>query len=118
MAEKKIQWFKIADNVQAINWQSNNMLVVEVNDTKISLAQFNNQLFAFAYKCPHASGIMANGFIDAVGNAVCPLHRYKFNLTTGRNTSGEGYFLKTYLIEERADGIYVGLEEKKLFSFL
>ena len=118
MAEKKIQWFKIADNIQSINWQTNNMLVVEVNDTKISLAIFNNQLFAFAYKCPHASGIMANGFIDAVGNAVCPLHRYKFNLTTGRNTSGEGYFLKTYLIEERADGIYVGLEEKKLFSFL
>jgi nitrite reductase/ring-hydroxylating ferredoxin subunit len=118
MAEKTIQWFKIAESVQAINWQTNNMLVVEVNDTKISLAIFNNQLFAFAYKCPHASGIMANGFIDAVGNAVCPLHRYKFNLATGRNTSGEGYYLKTYWVEERVDGVYVGFEEKKFFSFL
>jgi 3-phenylpropionate/trans-cinnamate dioxygenase ferredoxin subunit len=118
MAEKTIQWFKIAESVQAINWQTNNMLVVEVNDTKVSLAIFNNQLFAFAYKCPHASGIMANGFIDAVGNAVCPLHRYKFNLTTGRNTSGEGYYLKKYLVEERVDGVYVGFEAKKFFSFL
>ena len=118
MAEKTIQWFKIAESVQAINWQSNNMLVVEVNDTKVSLAQFNQKLFAFAYKCPHASGIMANGFIDAVGNAVCPLHRYKFNLTTGRNSSGEGYYLKTYLVEERVDGVYVGFEAKKFFSFL
>ena len=34
----------------------------------------------------------------------------------GRNTSGEGYFLKAYPIETRADGIYIGLEESSFFG--
>ena len=50
--------------------------------------------------------------MDGVGNIVCPLHRYKFNLETGRNVTGEGYFLKTYPVESRPDGIYVGFKEK------
>jgi hypothetical protein len=30
-------------------------------------------------------------------------------MENGRNTSGEGYYLKTYPIEIREDGIYIGL---------
>jgi 3-phenylpropionate/trans-cinnamate dioxygenase ferredoxin subunit len=32
-------------------------------------------------------------------------------MENGRNTSGEGYFLKTYPLETREDGIYAGMEE-------
>jgi 3-phenylpropionate/trans-cinnamate dioxygenase ferredoxin subunit len=56
-------------------------------------------------------------FLDVTGNVVCPLHRYKFNVQNGRNTSGEGYYLKTYLVEERNDGVYIGFEEKVSFHF-
>lgn len=114
---KKIKWHKIAENSNEILWQSNNLCIVDIADKKITLAKFNNSIFAFAYKCPHASGIMANGFIDATGNIVCPLHRYKFSLQNGRNVSGEGYFLKTYLVEEKAEGVFVAFEEGGLFSF-
>lgn len=113
-----VKWFKIAESVDLIDWQTNNMCIVEVGGKKISLARYNNQVFAFAYKCPHAGGIMANGFLDATGNVVCPLHRYKFKLENGRNTTGEGYYLKTFKVEIRDDGLYIGLEEKGLFSFL
>lgn len=111
-----MRWFKVAESANLLPWQSNNMCVIEVNGKKVSLANFNNKVFAFAYKCPHAGGIMANGFLDALGNVVCPLHRYKFSLDKGRNITGEGYYLKTYVVEERTDGLYVGLEEKS-FSF-
>ena len=86
------------------------MAITEAGGKKITLAVFNGQVFAFAQKCPHASGVMADGFIDALGNVVCPLHRYKFSMANGRNTSGEGYYLKTYPVETRDDGIYVGIE--------
>lgn len=111
MSPKKINWFKIADTTQAIEWQSNNMAVVEAGSKKITLIKLGNELAACAVKCPHAGGTMADGFIDAVGNIVCPLHRYKFSLRNGRNVSGEGYYLKVYAIEEREAGIFVGLEE-------
>ena len=50
---------------------------------------------------------MAQGHLDAVGNVVCPLHRYKFDLKTGRNTSGEGFFLKRWVVEVNDEGVFV-----------
>lgn len=89
-----------------IVWQANNMCVVEANGKKITLGKHNHQLVAFAHKCPHAGGIMADGFFDAMGNVVCPLHRYRFSTKTGRNSTGEE-FLKTYKIEVNQDGVFV-----------
>ena len=68
---------KIFESIKEIHWQSNNMTVVEADGKKITIALFKDQFYAFAYKCPHAGGVMAEGFIDSLGNAVCPLHRYK-----------------------------------------
>ena len=109
---KKYQWFKIADSENELPFPENNLLIVEVNNKKITLAKHNDQIFACAYKCPHASGILAEGYVDVTGNIVCPVHRYKFNLLNGRNISGEGYYLKTYLIEKSKEGIFKVFEEK------
>jgi 3-phenylpropionate/trans-cinnamate dioxygenase ferredoxin subunit len=111
MSEKKFSWYKIADTIHELNFADNNIAVAEANGKKICIARFNNNLFAFAWKCPHAGGIMADGYIDATGNVVCPLHRYKYNLANGRNVSGEGYYLKNWPVELRNDGVYAGLEE-------
>ena len=110
MSEKKYNWHKIAENIDSIPWQENRMALVDVAGKTITLSAFEGQVYACAHKCPHAGGVMANGFIDATGNIVCPLHRYRFKLENGRNTSGEGYYLKTYPIESRADGLYLGIQ--------
>lgn len=107
MFESDKKWHKIGETAAVFQWQNNQMCVIEVEGKKITLARHQEGLYAFAYKCPHASGIMADGFVDALGQVVCPLHRYRFNIKNGRNTSGEGYYLKTYPLEERADGIYI-----------
>ena len=108
--KEKLTWYKIADHINEIEFASNNIAVVELNNKKICIAKYSDQLFAFAFKCPHAGGILADGFIDALGNVVCPLHRYKYNLKNGYNVSGEGYYLKHWPVENRGDAIYVGLE--------
>lgn len=118
MATADLKWYKIAETANFLPWQNNQMCVAEVNGKKISLGMHNNQIFAFTHKCPHAGGIMADGFIDATGNVVCPLHRYKFSMDKGRNVTGEGYYLKTYKVEEREDGLYIGIEEKGFLGFL
>lgn len=118
MSEKSIQWHKIAESINEIPWQQNNMAIVEAGGKKVTLALVNNKIKACLYSCPHAGGVLADGFIDATGNIVCPLHRYKFSLVNGRNVSGEGYYLKTYAIEEKESGIYVGFEESKWMNFL
>lgn len=94
------------------------MVEIEVAGKKVCVLKSRNELRACAAKCPHASGKLAEGFIDALGNIVCPIHRYKFDPANGRNVSGEGYYLKTYLLEVRGDGIYIGIEEAGLFNWL
>lgn len=115
MSEKKITWHKIADHINELNFSDNNIAVIELKGKKICIGKFNDQAFAFTYKCPHAGGIMADGFIDALGNVVCPLHRYKYDMKNGRNVSGEGYYLTNWPVEQREDGVYVGMEEKSGF---
>jgi nitrite reductase/ring-hydroxylating ferredoxin subunit len=111
MPTKKYQWFKVAAFETDLAFAANNIAVALVNQKNICIGRHQQQLFAFAHKCPHAGGLMAQGFIDVLGQVVCPLHRYKFSLQNGRNTSGEGYYLKHWPVEKRQDGIYVGMEE-------
>ena len=117
--EKKYKWHKVADDLNEIDFADNNIAVVDLDGKNICLGKFKDSLFAFAYKCPHAGGILAEGFIDALGNIVCPLHRYKYDLKNGRNVSGEGYYLKHWPVEIKEDGVFVGVEESGgLFGWL
>ena len=104
-------WYKIAEDEHEIEFQANNMAVTEVNNKKIGIGRFGNKIFAFVYKCPHAGGILTDGWLDSNGNIVCPLHRYKYNMDNGRNVSGEGYYLKHWPVEVRSDGVFVGFEQ-------
>ena len=116
--QKQYEWFKIADHLAELTFSPTGLAETEVNGKRICLSQHKDQLFACAAKCPHASGTLADGYIDSLGNIVCPIHRYKFNLQNGRNISGEGYFLKTYPIETRENGIFIGIEKTGLFNWL
>src|SRR6201991_1968735 len=109
--EKKYNWYKIADSISELQFSENNIAVSEANGKKICIGRFNDQVFAFAYKCPHAGGIMADGHIDALGNVVCPLHRYKYDMKNGRNVTGEGYHLKNWPLQIKEDGVYVEMEK-------
>jgi len=118
MSEKKYKWHQVAESESELTFSTNGIAVVEIKGKKICIARHQNEWFGFAFKCPHAGGIMADGYIDAVGNVVCPLHRYKFSMKNGRNTSGEGYYLKTYPISAREEGIFLGIEDSGLFSWI
>lgn len=103
------KWYKIAESIAEIDFAANGLAIINVAGKFITIARNNNQIFACTHKCPHAGGILAEGYIDAVGNIVCPLHRYKYSLKNGRNVSGEGYYLKTYALETREDGVFVNI---------
>jgi nitrite reductase/ring-hydroxylating ferredoxin subunit len=110
MTEKKYTWHKIADHINELSFAENNIAVANMNGKNICIAKYNEGVFAFSYKCPHAGGLL-DGHIDALGNVVCPLHRYKYDMKNGRNVSGEGYYLKHWPVELRDDGVFVGVEE-------
>jgi nitrite reductase/ring-hydroxylating ferredoxin subunit len=115
----KQSWIHIADHLHDLEFADNNIAVVEVKGKKICIGRHQGAVFAFAYKCPHAGGLLAQGHIDALGNVVCPLHRYKYDMKNGRNVSGEGYYLKHWPLDIREDGVYIEMEEAAgLFGWL
>ncbi len=115
MSATEMHWVLVTDAPLSLDWPDNQLLDLEVDGKKITLAKFKDGFFAFAQKCPHASGRMAQGYINPLGQVVCPLHRYAFDMKNGRNTTGEGYFLKTYPIELRPNGLFIGFKPNSFF---
>ena len=98
---------KISGHINELAFAANNIAVAEVEGKKICVGKFQEKLFAFAYNCPHAGGLLVYGHIDVKGNIICPLHQYKYSLENGLNVSGEGYFLKTWPVEVKEEGVFV-----------
>ncbi|MBK6378928.1 MAG: Rieske 2Fe-2S domain-containing protein [Chitinophagaceae bacterium] len=103
-------WYKIAASISEISFNANGLAEIDINGKTVCIAKNNDQIFACTQKCPHAGALLSTGHIDALGNLVCPLHKYKFSLKNGRNISGEGYYLKTFAIEEREGGVFICVE--------
>lgn len=80
-----------------------------VEDKAVGIILRQGQVYAFAATCPHAGASLCEGWVDPQGRIVCPMHKYRFDPANGRNTSGEGYKLKTYPVEIRDGEIYIGL---------
>ena len=118
MMQKKYKWYKIAETVSELPFAENGMIQVEVAGKKICVIKNANGLAACTTKCPHAGGNMAEGHLNKSGNIVCPVHRYIFNLENGRDTMGEGYFLKIFPVKVNEVGIFLGIEDGGLFNWL
>jgi nitrite reductase/ring-hydroxylating ferredoxin subunit len=116
MGKEKYKWYKIGELGEQVV-EENSISIIEVNSKKISVARWHGNLYGFAYKCPHAGGILADGSMDQSGNIICPLHRYKYSIQNGYNVSGEGYYLNTYPIELKSDGIYIGIKDTSIWNF-
>ena len=117
MGFKKYKWHRIAATATDIQWTSGGIGEVEVNGKKICIGRFQEEWYAFADTCPHAGAPMMDAYIAGVCQVVCPVHQLKFNLKNGRDANGEGYTLKTYPVEVRPDGVFVGFEEGGLFKW-
>jgi nitrite reductase/ring-hydroxylating ferredoxin subunit len=78
-------------------------------EKQIVVLKKKEQLFAFAATCPHAGAHFCDAWLDASDRLVCPLHKYRFDLSNGRNTSGEGYKLKMYPTKIEENTIFIGI---------
>jgi nitrite reductase/ring-hydroxylating ferredoxin subunit len=76
----------------------------------MSLAIFNEggRFHALLGRCPHANGPLGRGWIEE-GEAVCPLHRWRFKLATGRCTTARGMSVHRFDCEVRDAEVWVAV---------
>jgi len=98
-----------ADGIEVSQLEDNRLTEIMAGGKRIGLLKRNGSVHAFTAACPHAGASLCSGWLDAMGRIVCPEHKYRFDPSNGRNTSGEGYKLFTYPVEIREDGLYIGL---------
>lgn len=107
-------WIKLFESEDALhNYIGLNTFVLfELRGEKICVTRNREGFFAVQDKCPHNGASLSRGFCNEKNEIVCPLHRYSFNLKTGKATSGGAYALKTYPISIKEDGVFVGIKAK------
>jgi nitrite reductase (NADH) small subunit len=81
-------------------------LPVEVDGLRIAVFNDAGRFHAVSGRCPHANGPLGHGWIEE-GEAVCPLHRWRFKLTTGRCTTVRGESVHAFRCEVRGDEVWV-----------
>jgi 3-phenylpropionate/trans-cinnamate dioxygenase ferredoxin subunit len=86
------------------------MMPFVFKNERILVTRTSQGLFAVQEKCPHNGASLLKGFCTKNNEVVCPLHRYSFDLASGKATSGGSYTLKTYPISEKEDGWYIGIK--------
>ena len=112
MSAKKYTWHKVAAAATDLQWTAGEIAEVEADGKKICVARWQEEWFGFSHTCPHAGAPMTDGYVSGNCQVICPVHQLKFNLKNGgRDVNGEGYTLKTYPVEIREDGVYVGFED-------
>ncbi len=78
-----------------------------IGDQRVCLVLFENNLYALEDKCSHNGESLSKGTVNYLGEVSCPWHGYRFKLATGRETGERSRDLKTYLIKEDAQGVYL-----------
>ena len=83
----------------------------EVTIDGLSIALFRDpdapgMIHALLGRCPHANGPMGRAWV-ADGEAICPLHRWRFNLRTGRCTTAPDRSLHKFRCEVRDGRVWV-----------
>lgn len=114
-----VHWYRIFSSLEEANARiaPNRAIAMNVAGKKICIAHSGEGIFAIQDKCPHNGFPLSNGMCTEDNAIVCPVHRYRFDLRTGRAKSGLGDAGRVYPVEVRTDGVYLGIETTKFSLF-
>jgi nitrite reductase/ring-hydroxylating ferredoxin subunit len=105
-----LRWFKIEEKIP----EGDFVMEVKVAGKKLCLVRHDGQMHLLQNSCPHAGGVMSGGWCEK-GQVVCPIHRYAYNLETGRGAQGQGDYIDIYPLREEDGVTYAGIKQS-LFS--
>ncbi len=106
--EKELKWYKVLDDPD--NLAENRVMTVMAGHTQVALSHFEGKICALDNHCPHQGGPLGEGSIEN-GILRCPWHGWDFHPCTGK-APGYDDGVTPYQVEERVDGVYVGVHER------
>ncbi|HWZ04366.1 MAG TPA: Rieske 2Fe-2S domain-containing protein [Mucilaginibacter sp.] len=81
---------------------------IKAGNKSICLVGYEGEIFALSVRCPHAGGDLSLGWCNN-GKLVCPIHRYSFDLQSGKGSEGQNDYINTYPVKIEGQFIYIGI---------
>ncbi|MDX2413754.1 MAG: thiamine pyrophosphate-binding protein [Bacteroidales bacterium] len=105
---KKQVWHRILESKEDLI--EGRVQTVVVGTKQLAVSHYEGKICAIDNACPHQGGPLGEGSIEN-GILRCPWHGWDFHPCTGK-APGFDDGVASYPVEERSDGIYVGLEDE------
>ncbi|SEB26223.1 MULTISPECIES: thiamine pyrophosphate-dependent enzyme [unclassified Mycobacterium] len=104
MTEQDLNWHKAADAGQLDDGE---VAMCPVGIKTVALTKLDGRYGAIDNRCPHQGGPLGQGTLEN-DKIRCPWHGFDFDPFTGEAAGGPDFNVRTYPVEVRDDGIYVG----------
>ena len=76
---------------------------------RICLTLHKDTFYAVQDACTHNGESLSKGLINYLGELVCPLHHYQFDLLSGRECGSRSRDLVTYPVKVDESGFFIGI---------
>ncbi len=80
-----------------------------LGNVEVGVLRIAEEFHVFDCYCPHRGASLIQGSINALGELICPLHEYRFDLKTGQVKSGSCADLKVYPSKLTEVGLEISL---------
>ncbi len=80
--------------------------LVRLKGDEMAVFKNNGKLYGIQNICPHEGGQLCNGWIEG-SEVVCPLHGYKFDLTTGACSTDPSLKVKVFQLITQGEQVVV-----------
>lgn len=108
---KKLDWYEL--DVP----EKDGVYAVVLKSKMYSLVVQHGDIYVLSKRCPHAGADLSQGWCED-HKLVCPFHRHKFDLVSGRGDPGQGNYINSYATKLEGGQWYVGFPKswwKNLF---
>ncbi len=104
-----VRIFKSIDQAKAAIEEGKARRVV-IGERRIALSRWNDKFFAIQDNCPHSSAYLSQGWVNARGEIICPLHNYCYDLKTGREFEEKTEDARTWKVRLDDEGLFIQLD--------
>ncbi len=80
---------------------------IQLGEKQLAGVRIGERIFVFNAFCPHRGAPLTQGMINGVGEIICPLHEYRFDLSTGNVRVGSCGDLEVYQTSIEVDGLKI-----------
>jgi thiamine pyrophosphate-dependent acetolactate synthase large subunit-like protein/nitrite reductase/ring-hydroxylating ferredoxin subunit len=102
--DQNLNWHKAVD-VEVLD--EGEVAMCPVGLKTVALTKLDGRYGAIDNRCPHQGGPLGQGTLEN-DKIRCPWHGFDFDPFTGEAAGGPDFNVRTYPVEVREDGIYVG----------